>query len=343
MAFPTATRTTSWALGVGAWLSTTVAWGQPTPPAQPSAESPPASSAEPQPEAWSLPGNEAPPAAATADPAASACASRDECRRFGLCTAHEGQCYAASNEECRRSEGCLEGRCTADQGRCVIASSEDCQRSPGCRDSGRCSLRAGVCVVASDADCSQTTACRVYRACTARQGRCVFGHPAAVLLAPEPEAATKPRSLLVYRVGVGFTIAGVALAVGGAAMMASDDARVWAAAVLAPTSGALVVSGIPLWALGGSKIPAATEPRSDAATIGGTVIAGLGLGGATVSGVFAVAGTRVALLPLGLSLGALGGGVGLATYGAEEVPLGTAGTMPHVQIGPGSLDLRWSF
>ncbi|MBW2454495.1 MAG: hypothetical protein JRI68_08290 [Deltaproteobacteria bacterium] len=318
-------------LCAGAVFVASVAWGQPSPPTEP--------------EPWTTPGTEASSPTPSAAPAVTACDPSDECRRFGLCTTHDGQCYAASDEECRRSEGCREGRCTAVQGRCVISASADCRQSVGCRDEGRCSLRADRCVVASDADCGQTTACRVYRACVARQGRCVFGSgPTPLAPVPAaPEEDTKPRSLLVYRTGVGFTIAGSALAIMGAALMTNDDARIWSAAIVAPTAGVLVVSGIPLWALGGSSIPSATEPQSDGATIGGIILTTFGLGGSIVSGVFAAAGTKMALLPLGLSFGAMGGGVALATYGAEEVPLGTARALPNVQLGPGSLDLTWSF
>ena len=89
--------------------------------------------------------------------------------------------------------------------------------------------------------------------------------------------------------------------------------------------------------------PPVTEPESEAAIIGGTILAGLGVAGTGVSGVLSMAGSTEALLPLGLGLGALGGGIALATYGAEEVVLGQTSTRPHLRIGPGSFDLRWSF
>jgi len=126
-------------------------------------------------------------------------------------------------------------------------------------------------------------------------------------------------------------------------MIASSDTAIWGTAVLAPIGGALIVTGIPLWAVGASAIPQLTEPESEAAIIGGTILAGLGVAGTGVSGVFAISGSKAALLPLGLGLAAVGGGVTLATYGAEEVVLGQTSTLPQVRLGPGSLDLSWSF
>ncbi len=334
-------------LCAGLVLVVGVAWGQPSELVEPEAwTTPGAGTASPIPSAVpfssTVPFSSAAPVSSAA-PTVPDCTASAGCRHFGLCTAHEGQCYAASDHECRRSEGCREGRCTAYQGRCVIGSSADCGHSVGCREAGLCSLRAGRCVAASNADCRQTMACGVYRACVAHEGRCVFDlrPPDPVSLAPEQDA--KPRSLLVYRTGIGFTIAGLALGVMSGALMANDEARIWSAAIVAPAAGVLVASGIPLWILGGSSIPTATEPQSDGATIGGVLLTVVGLGTTTVSGVFAAAGLKVALLPMGLGLGAMGGGVALATYGAEEVPLGSARALPNVQLGPGSLDLTWSF
>jgi hypothetical protein len=154
---------------------------------------------------------------------------------------------------------------------------------------------------------------------------------------------TKDRSELVRNTGIGFTIAGVVLGVGGVAMIGSEDIAIWGATVLAPVGGTLIITGVPLWVIGASEIPELTEPESEAAIIGGTILAGLGVGGTGVSGVVAIAGSKAALLPLGLGLAAVGGGIVLATYGAEERVIGQASMGPQIRLGPGSFDLRWSF
>ncbi len=159
---------------------------------------------------------------------------------------------------------------------------------------------------------------------------------------PTGDPATKPRSELTRNVGIGFTIAGTLLGAGGVAMLASGDTAILGAAV-APIGGALIITGIPLWAVGASEIPQLTEPESEAAIIGGTILVGFGVAGTGVSGVLAISGSKAALVPLGLGLAAVGGGAALAAYGAEEVVLGQTSTLPQVRLGPGALDLRWSF
>ena len=80
---------------------------------------------------------------------------REACLRFGMCTAKDGKCVAASDEDCKNSatRWMTEGRktlgaCTAKDGECVAGKDEDCLPTPACQDKGlrHCTAKDGKCV-----------------------------------------------------------------------------------------------------------------------------------------------------------------------------------------------------
>jgi hypothetical protein len=66
----------------------------------------------------------------------------------------------------------MRGVCTAKEGDCVAASDDDCRKGQECPNHGACSARGGHCVAASDADCEKSSVCARLKACKARDGRC---------------------------------------------------------------------------------------------------------------------------------------------------------------------------
>ena len=58
----------------------------------------------------------------------------DPCRIYGLCTARDGYCVAASNLDCLRSWACeAKGQCSAQNGWCAPGSDADCRRTKECK------------------------------------------------------------------------------------------------------------------------------------------------------------------------------------------------------------------
>lgn len=105
---------------------------------------------------------------------------RAMCKLAGLCGFDEaaGRCLARSEEDCRRSDGCLtSGVCSFAGGGCVGASDADCRASEQCRAVGACTFTGQPhrpCEAAGD-DCRQAAICRNEGACTAHGGRCTAG------------------------------------------------------------------------------------------------------------------------------------------------------------------------
>jgi hypothetical protein len=66
----------------------------------------------------------------------------------------------------------MRGVCTAKEGDCVAASDDDCRKGRECPEQGNCSARGGRCVAASDDDCKGSSVCARLKACKAREGRC---------------------------------------------------------------------------------------------------------------------------------------------------------------------------
>lgn len=104
------------------------------------------------------------------------CRRSQPCRKDERCVAVDGTCHVGANSDadCSRPRGlrgkvpCDRGACTASQGICVVASDEDCEQMDGCRLRGKCTFKEGRCVVGSQVDCARSwLACR-------EQGRCSF-------------------------------------------------------------------------------------------------------------------------------------------------------------------------
>jgi len=114
------------------------------------------------------------------------CQSRDWCKENGGCTAHEGHCVAATEDDCRSSEVCAEeGKCypmslslIAFDGRCHVQEAEDCLNSTICAEEGLCSLGRNLadtenaCVAGSDRDCEQSKRCKDEGYCEEVNGDC---------------------------------------------------------------------------------------------------------------------------------------------------------------------------
>ena len=78
-------------------------------------------------------------------------------------------------EKCADLDRCTEnGKCTAKDGACQAASDEDCSKSYGCKARGPCTAKDGQCVVGSDADCKQSAACTKEKFCVAKGNNCVM-------------------------------------------------------------------------------------------------------------------------------------------------------------------------
>ncbi len=119
--------------------------------------------------------------AALADPN-ERCRRRRVCRYHGRCSAGEhrdddsadGDCSAASDEDCLRSQGCKDwGLCHAWRGVCQAGDDEHCRSAWICRTKGHCSARDGHCVVRDDKDCRRAELCKYARKCSAQNGRCI--------------------------------------------------------------------------------------------------------------------------------------------------------------------------
>ena len=61
----------------------------------------------------------------------------------GVCLGEEGA-NTRCQELCAKS---MDGTCSARDGKCVIATDNDCAGSQGCRETGQCSFRGGGCCV----------------------------------------------------------------------------------------------------------------------------------------------------------------------------------------------------
>lgn len=84
-----------------------------------------------------------------------ACETPADCAESLMCL--DGVCLSQEGGNKRCSEGCrkdLDGACTAKDGKCIIASDQDCRASSGCLHEGRCSFAFGSCIIGKDADCA---------------------------------------------------------------------------------------------------------------------------------------------------------------------------------------------
>lgn len=107
----------------------------------------------------------------------------DFCKDLGHCSAVDGSCIAAHDEDCEGTALCRSlGYCTAEKGECKLRKDEDCQKTDLCKSEGHCTLRDDQCQVASDADCKRSTACTSEHRCrglpakvktTSSSGQCV--------------------------------------------------------------------------------------------------------------------------------------------------------------------------
>lgn len=97
------------------------------------------------------------------------------CQLEGFCSVgDDGQCIAASSDDCRPSDACLGGRCTAQGGVCIAANDEDCRSSWACKGYGLCHHDgAGSCAAKNDHDCRASTRCARLGECRLDQGACV--------------------------------------------------------------------------------------------------------------------------------------------------------------------------
>lgn len=99
------------------------------------------------------------------------CYSAEECAEGLACLGDGGlnRC-----ESCEAHALCGdEGRCSASEGRCVAASDDDCKRGYICKGKGGCTAKDGVCTVGGDADCKQSEACVNDGFCHAKGNNCV--------------------------------------------------------------------------------------------------------------------------------------------------------------------------
>lgn len=105
------------------------------------------------------------------------CYSPDECAEGLACLGDGG---LSRCESCAEHPSCGdEGRCSASEGRCVAASDEDCKNGYVCTGKGGCTAKDGVCTVGGDADCKQSKACADEGFCQAKGNNCVKADPPA--------------------------------------------------------------------------------------------------------------------------------------------------------------------
>jgi hypothetical protein len=118
----------------------------------------------------------------------AACFSREECAE-GLA------CVGDALQRCEKCEGLAEctnfGKCTAKEGACVAASDEDCKKSFDCKERGPCTAKDGACIVGGDADCRQSTACTKDKFCVAKGNNCVMSDADRAI--KEAAAAAAPK------------------------------------------------------------------------------------------------------------------------------------------------------
>ncbi len=77
------------------------------------------------------------------------CENTDLCKVDGQCTAKEGQCIAASDDDCRKGYVCGgRGGCVAKDGKCTVGSDADCKASEACKNEGYCVMKGNNCVKA---------------------------------------------------------------------------------------------------------------------------------------------------------------------------------------------------
>lgn len=112
----------------------------------------------------------------------AACFGPGECAE-GLACVGEGLMRCEKCEELKLCK--IEGRCTAKEGRCIAASDQDCAQSGNCKGLGPCTAKDGVCVVGSDADCKQSTACAEQKFCVQKGNNCVRSEADKKALAKE--------------------------------------------------------------------------------------------------------------------------------------------------------------
>jgi hypothetical protein len=97
------------------------------------------------------------------------------CELEGFCSMDaQGQCIAATNEDCKPSAACLGGRCTAFEGRCIAANDDDCRGSWACKGYGQCHHdRDEACMAKDEAECRASTRCQREGFCKLAGGECV--------------------------------------------------------------------------------------------------------------------------------------------------------------------------
>jgi hypothetical protein len=77
-------------------------------------------------------------------------------------------------EKCEGVDACrVDGKCTAKEGVCIAASNDDCQKGWICKGKGGCTAKEGACTVGGDADCKQAEACAKDGYCKAKGNNCI--------------------------------------------------------------------------------------------------------------------------------------------------------------------------
>jgi hypothetical protein len=75
------------------------------------------------------------------------CADSDICKSDGRCSASEGKCTAASDEDCKKAFICTgKGACTASKGACTVGGDADCKQSEACAKDGFCKAKGNNCI-----------------------------------------------------------------------------------------------------------------------------------------------------------------------------------------------------
>jgi hypothetical protein len=75
------------------------------------------------------------------------CDSAEVCRVDGRCSAKDGLCTAASDDDCKKGYVCTgKGGCTAKDGHCVVGGDADCQQSEACKNDGFCKSKGNNCI-----------------------------------------------------------------------------------------------------------------------------------------------------------------------------------------------------